>query len=84
MVGQALFAVILEIPDEVAIPIEFLKPTARGGALETRLAIDDLGGPEEMAVVEQDKRRPRWCVRSSRYERRDLRCHKGTSACDQD
>ena len=53
MVRQTLLAVILEFPDEVAIPIEFLKATARGRALEARLAIDDLGGTEQMAVVEK-------------------------------
>ena len=39
MVRQTLLAVILEFPDEVAIPIEFLKPTARGGPWKTGLRL---------------------------------------------
>jgi hypothetical protein len=38
MERQALSDVVLKLPDEFAIPIEFLKPTARRGPLETRLA----------------------------------------------
>ena len=56
MVRQALFAVILEIPNEIAVPVELLDSTARGWTLETRLAIDGLGGAKEVAVVEQVSR----------------------------
>ena len=53
VVRQPLFAVILEIPDQIAIPVEFLNAAAHGRAFEAWLAIDGLGGPEQMAVVEQ-------------------------------
>ncbi len=53
VVRHALFAVVLEIPNEVAIPVEFLKPAARGWALKCPVATGSLGGAEEVAVVEQ-------------------------------
>ena len=46
MMRQTLCAVILELPNEIPVPIEFLKPAARGRALEPPFAIDDLGGAE--------------------------------------
>ena len=53
MVRQTLFAVILEIPDEIAVPVEFLNATACGRALEAWLAIHRLGGTKEMTIFEQ-------------------------------
>jgi len=53
MVRQPFRAVILEVPDEIAVPVEFLNAAAGRRALEARLAIDRLGGAKEMPVVEQ-------------------------------
>src|SRR5262245_19608553 len=53
MVRQALLAVILEIPDEIAVPVEFLNPTAGSRALKAWLAIHGFRGPKEMTVLEQ-------------------------------
>src|SRR5262249_5455931 len=53
VMGHAFFSVILEIPDDVAIPIQLLNPSRGRRSLETGLAIGRLGGPKEVAIVEQ-------------------------------
>src|SRR5262245_34184850 len=58
VVGQALVAVILEVPNEVAVPVEFLDATASGWALEASIAIGRLGGTKEMTIIGQVDRGP--------------------------
>src|SRR5262249_3189838 len=58
VVRQALGAVILEIPNEAAIPGEFLNSAGGSGALEALLPVDCLGRPKEVAVFEQVGGRP--------------------------
>src|ERR1044071_484001 len=53
MVRQTLFAVILEIPKDIAVPIKFLKATAHGGAAKGFAAIGGLAGAEQMTALEQ-------------------------------
>ena len=53
MVSDALVVVELEIPDEVAVPVELLDPPPLAGAAEEPLAVVERGGAEEMAVLEE-------------------------------
>src|SRR5262245_20382519 len=53
MMRQTLFAVILEIPKEIAVPVEFLQAAANRRTFEALVAISGLGSPEQVAVLEQ-------------------------------
>jgi hypothetical protein len=56
MARQPLFAVILEIPNEIAIPVELLYAAASSRAFEPWLAIHRLGGTKEMTIAQAEKK----------------------------